>query len=200
MAVDPRLLPSPLIASVSSVESFIDAVSMVADAPHGTTLAAVRLCKEFTDELPRSAALASALYVLANLSMATQMISLCHLDGRCTGAALALALTCDVVTVTPLASMSASWEEPAAAAVHARGAERVGAVACERRLFDRICEGPEAAECGLASFICEDFEAALNRCGARIRTIHATARAARLAWPFSKNVAFALSEPFGTLD
>ena len=150
MPVDPRLLPSPLIATVSSVESFLDVVSQVANAPHGTTLVAIRLGKDYIDERPKSASFASALHVLANLSLATPMISLCHLEGRCTGVALALALTCDVVTVTPSASMSVSWGEPAAAAVHARGAEMVGAVACERRLFDRVCEGPEAAECGLA--------------------------------------------------
>ena len=198
MAIEPRMLPSPLIASVSSAEAFIAAVSRFANAPHTTTLAAIRLGEELTDEPPRGARFASALNVLANLSLTTPMISLCHLEGRCTGAALALALTCDVITVTPSASMSVSWGEPAAAAVHARGAERVGAVACERRLFDRVCEASEAAECGLASFICDDFEAALNRCAGRIRTIHATARASRLAWPFSMSVATALTEPFET--
>ena len=193
--VTPNLLSDPRVFDVSTVRSFVETIQGLSSCPPETTLVAFRLKAEMTD-LPPGPPLAGALHTLANLAVVSPMISLCHLEGPCTGAALGLALRCDVVTVTPSASITISWDHPAAAIVHASAAERVGTVACERLIFDRTCDAMNAAHHGLASFLCDDLDVSLTLCAARIRTTHATAKAFRLAFPFSMDIADALTEPF----
>lgn len=131
---------------------------------------------------------------LANLP-ATGRLAVGFTAGHVRGRALALLLHCSLPMFGPTARLSAGFGEPAAAAIYAAAASRIGALACERHLFaGQAMDIDQIRSCELGG-VASTAEEALAQAQSRFATMLAVHRANLITWPFPIDVARALVDP-----